>query len=49
MMPSVILIIVVVSAIVYLICDAVQKYAAVQELARIAFAASLLALLIGMK
>ena len=45
-MPSIILIVVIVSAVVYLVCDAIQKYAAVQELARIAFAASMLALLL---
>lgn len=40
---SIILIVAIVSAIIYLVCDAVQKYAAVQELARLAFAVSLLA------
>lgn len=46
-MPSILLIIVIVSAAIYLICDAIQKYAAVQELSRLAFAVSLLALLLG--
>lgn len=34
-------------AVLYLVCDAIQKYAAVQELARLAFAVSLLAWCIG--
>lgn len=46
-MISTLLIIVIVSAAIYLICDAIQKYSAVQELARLAFAVSLLALLVG--
>lgn len=48
-MPSVVFIVVLVSAAVYLICDALQKLAAVQELARILFAASCLALLLTLK
>lgn len=44
---SILLIIAVVSAALYLILDAIQKYAAVQELARLCFAVSLLAYLIG--
>ena len=43
---SIILAIVIISAAVYLICDALEKLAAVQELARLAFAVSLLALLL---
>jgi hypothetical protein len=48
-MPSIIFIVVIVSAVVYLLCDALQRWAAVQELARIAFAASMLALLLTLK
>lgn len=40
---SIFLILAILFAALYLICDAIQKYAAVQELARLAFVASLLA------
>lgn len=46
---SVILIIVILAGAIYLICDAIQKYAAVQELARLAFAVGLLAYLVSFR
>lgn len=46
---SVLLVIAIVSGGIYLILDAVQKYAAMQELARVAFFAAMLALLLTLK
>ena len=44
---NILLLIAIISAAVYLILDAIQKYAAVQELVRITFFASLVAYLFG--
>ena len=46
---SIIFIIAVVAGVVYLLCDALEKYAAVQELSRMVFFAAMLALLLGFK
>lgn len=48
-MPSVLLIIAIVSAVVYLLLDALEKYGAVQEICRIVFAAAMIALLFGLR
>lgn len=46
---SIALITAIIGAIVYLVCSAIGKYAEIAELARIAFAAGLLAFLLTFK
>lgn len=49
MFNSTALVICITSGVIYLLCDYLQRFAAVMELARLAFAVAALALLLGGK